>query len=100
MTSGDADAATRELVAVYGTQVLIDGHSRAVFVDEENESPEYDDGGAQVDASTLIIIGTSADLENVRIKSTAEHRGRKYRVVERNTIPGGVQLTLLDSSSR
>ncbi|MGA0208263.1 MAG: hypothetical protein ACO3LT_10800 [Ilumatobacteraceae bacterium] len=100
MTRSDAEAATLELVSVYGTIVVIDGQARSVFVDEENEAPDYDDGGAQVDGSTLIIIGTSADLESVRIKSTAEHNGRKYRVVERNTIPGGVQLTLLDSSSR
>lgn len=100
MTAADAESATRELVAVYGTNVVIDGHARMVFVDEVNEAPEYDDGGAVVDASTLIIVGTAEGLGDVTLKSVAAHKGRKYRVTEKNTIPGGVQLTLLDSSAR
>lgn len=102
MTKADAIAATQELVAVYGKRITIASKSRLAFVDEENEAPVYDDAGAVVDASTLIVIGTVDEMAGVNIKDKpkATHDGRTYRVVEKNSVPGGVQLTLMDASSR
>jgi len=100
MTQDDAAAATDELVAVYGQRVTIGGKARVVFVDEETEAPEYDDAGAQIDSSTLIIIGTADVLRDITLKTRAKHNGRNYRVIEKNSIPGGVQLTMIDASAR
>ena len=100
MNAIDAHDATIELIDAYGTDVIVDGHNRRVFVEDEVSSPAYDDQGGLVDAAGLLVVGTVEDLDNVKVHSTVVHRGREYRITEKNKVEGCIQLNCIDSSSR